>query len=724
VNRRNLLPLAGILLVAGSLAVQVAAAASPRPEPLRREFKESLEVVQVEVPVQVIDRDGQPVRGLNAADFSVFDEGRRREIVQFETVDLDTVALTSPGTWPAGLPLSARRHLLFLFDLSFSTPTSILRARLAAREFALRSMGPADLAAVVAYSVELGPRLVMSFTPDRAQLARAIDTLSSNPQMSVRATVDPLGFMLGHDAGLTGEALSEGSSAQSGKGAMGLEEMAHAKAMADRLDKDYNRSRIKIMTEGLAQLARSLDTVRGRKQVVLFSEGFDSRLLLGRNPTGSAEEQTENFNAATGALWLVDNDNRYGNTELLGNVEQMLEAFRRANCAIQAVDIGGLRAGGDATGSVRGPGQDSLFLLANETGGTLFRNGNDLGEQLQRVLDRSAFSYVLTIAAEHLASDGKYRRLRVELAKTVRGATLSYRRGYYAPRSFAELPAIERTLLAADAIASAQPRHDIEVHLLAAAFRGAPNRAYVPVIVEAEGPDLGGEQSGRTPLELYSYVTDQRGEMRDYFARVFTIDRGASGGRAAGGGLKYYGHFDLAPGRYLLRVLVRNSENGHAGVATARLEVPDFALEKTAALPPFALEAPGRWLMVRELPPGGKDTGSVVYPFTVNGEPFVPSASPTLRRGESQRFCWVVYNAPPGSLQLMARLVDEGGHEVPGGRLESVERTATGIPRLDKWLASLAVSELPRGEYTLEVWLAAPDAGEVVRSTTSVVVRD
>ncbi|HTY42904.1 MAG TPA: hypothetical protein VMH79_13605, partial [Thermoanaerobaculia bacterium] len=45
--------------------------------------RESAEVSLVEVPVRVLGRDGQPVRGLTAEAFTLEDDGRRQAIVGF-----------------------------------------------------------------------------------------------------------------------------------------------------------------------------------------------------------------------------------------------------------------------------------------------------------------------------------------------------------------------------------------------------------------------------------------------------------------------------------------------------------------------------------------------------------------------------------------------------------------------------------------------------------------
>jgi hypothetical protein len=69
-------PLPGLLLillilVLPALAALPAAAAKPAAAPQTPTFEGSSQVVAVEVPVNVVGRDGEPVRGLSAGDFEV-----------------------------------------------------------------------------------------------------------------------------------------------------------------------------------------------------------------------------------------------------------------------------------------------------------------------------------------------------------------------------------------------------------------------------------------------------------------------------------------------------------------------------------------------------------------------------------------------------------------------------------------------------------------------------
>lgn len=270
---------------------------------------------------------------------------------------------------------------------------------------------------------------------------------------------------------------------------------------------------------------------------------------------------------------------------------------------------------------------------------------------------------------------------------------------------------MEKALLAADAIASAAPRKDIDLDVLAAPFRANETQAYVPVIVEVGGEGLiKGQQKDKLSAEIYAYVSNARGEMADFFTQLVNLDLSEKGRTVLRQtGLKYYGHMDLAPGDYLIRVMVRNSETGRTGVESVSVSIPEYEEARTQLLPPFFLEPPGQWVLVREPNKTGGD--SVVYPFTVNGSPFIPAAKPKVRPGEARELCLVAYNVGEGDVELESTVVSEDGREIDGGTLLLLERTVTGIDGLDKLRAEFAVDDLVSGTYTLRVALKRPSGG-------------
>ena len=693
--------------------LHTATAQEPDPGDLRQ-FEGREFVFEVQVPVNVIARDGEAVRGLTQEDFQILDEGQPQTITGFRVIDLDQIVPDDRRVIETdyGIPPAARRHFLFLFDLSYSAPTSIAKAQSAAHAFVLEQLHPTDLAAVGVHSVESGPQLLITFTPDRAQLARAIMTLG-NPRLLRLVTEDPLGFLIDAPASDLTAALDVGG-VNAGITEMERSMSGHLQAIGSEMaksERSFARGQISRWTDTLHQMARILSTVEGRKHLVLFSEGFDGRLLFGRQPDYFDEElRRETDLIERGQIAQVDTDQRFGNTQLQNQVHQMLTEFNRANTVIHTVDISGLRADSREEDRIRTVGREALFYLANQTGGRLHQDANDFGAELQEVLESSTVTYLLSFQPSDPGEAGDHRRLRVR-ARAAKGAQLSHRMGYYTPRPYGDLHPMEKRLLASDLIAAAAERDDLAMNVLAAPFQAGPNRAYIPVIVEIGGDSLlEGHETARLPVEIYAYVTDEKSEMRDFFSRVVNLDLTGRQDTFANTGLKYYGSLELEPGDYLLRVLARNAVTGATGVETLTLHVPAFESGEPTLLPPFFHEEPGAWFLVREQP-ADKYAKTTVYPFTVNGQPYVPSAVPLLTEsgaGSEAEICLVGYNLAEGDLSLQAMVLDADGERMEGGALSLRERTVTGIPGLDKLVAAFDPVDLPAGDYTLRVTVTDP----------------
>jgi hypothetical protein len=474
-----------------------------------------------------------------------------------------------------------------------------------------------------------------------------------------------------------------------------------------KMEKSYYRGQISSWTGSMASMARILSAVEGRKHIVYFTEGFDGRLVLGRQPDKEDPEAEQDYvNTQFGNIGMVDLDDTFGNTQIQGEIMVMLEGFRRADCVLQVVDISGIRADLPAENRQRRVNDDVLFLLANETGGRLYEDDNDFQHQLGTVLERSDVTYVLTFQPTKLAFDGSHHQLRVR-ANLPRGARLAHRTGYYEPRPFGELHPLEKSLLASDLIAAATPKNDVDVNVLAAPFRANEESAYVPVIIEVPGSDLlVGHEKDAIPVEFYTYVTDERGEMRDFFTQLVTLDLRGRRELFARTGVKYYGHLDLRPGKYLVRVLARNASTGRTGVETVEVDVPPYQQADPQLLPPFFVEEPGSWFLVREN--ATQYTKSRVYPFTVNGDPYVPSALPAIQQDRKADVCLVAYNLGRGTLEVAGTVVRADGTPVEGGRLALLERTVTGIDGLDKLTATFEPHGLEAGEYLLQVSVIDP----------------
>jgi len=685
----------------------------------RTRFEDVTDVVVVEIPVQVI-RDREPVRGLTAEDFLITEGRKKREIIGFDVVDLTMIEPTSASA--TVLPIAARRHFLFFFDLSFSDPGAIVRARSAATELVDARLHPTDLAAVASYSRSTGAKLILGFTPDREQVKLAITTLGL-PQL-IEAKRDPLGLTLTDlgdplaSRGLSGESSAGGGAAGLPDAEAEIQEILSAIVGAER--RATSRNEILALSSALTEFAEMMQAIDGRKYVVYLSEGFDSSLVLGTRGADFEEQrqiQETNEAAMGGRYWEIDSNERFGDTNMQNQLSDMLQQFVRADCMIQAVDIGGAQAGTAAVRRQQNT-QDSLFMMANDTGGEVYQNYNNLSDAMDGMLRRTSVTYVLAFQPNDLKDDGRFRKLNVKLKGGSRGARLVHRPGYFPPRSYTQMNPMEQRMSGASSIMGA-PGGRIDSSVLAAPFNVGASTAYVPLLIEIDGTSLRAGTDGNVlPAELYAYAISSQGMVQDYFVQVMGLDLSKVGPALEQSGLKYWGHFDLPTGNYEVRILVRNSTTGAGGVATSRIRVPDFDSDEVLVLPPLFPEQPGKWVLGRE---DQARQGDYPYPFMSQDAPFIPAARPALRPGEAARISLVTYNFGGGIPDVEAAIYD-----ADGGRLGDVEilldqQEAGTDPSMIRYGASCEIPDVGEGIYKLEVTLVDPDSGD--RQTSAIDVQ-
>ena len=690
-------------------------------------------MVEVEIPVQVT-RDGQPVKGLTAADFEVSDGRRKLPVAGFRVVDL-----AAPAGAPRGVaPPAGRRQFLLLFDLAFSEPKGVVAAREAARGLVLRGIRPGDLVGVATYSAQRGPQILLGLTSDRRQVDAALDSLG---MVRDERASDPLRLVMARAAG--GGGAQGGQTAERPKETIVAGDDALLAALGTQqgnLSRESNRSAQKAavtaLTRAYADLAHRLGSLPGRKQVVYFSEGFDGSVLTGGPRAGAspgsgslgADADLQNQEAmqrdrANQEVYLSDSQESFGSSESLNGLERMLEEFRRADCVIQAVDVGGLRAGADS----QGKGKDTLLAMARGTGGELFERSNDLAGALSALLERTSVTYVLAVQGE-AAKPGAWHKLKVELKDAPRGTRVAYRAGYYEPKPFGQLNPLERLFDASARLMGGAEAGAVPGAVLAAPFRAAGvsgaegDKAYVPVLIEADGPALLGANStatGSLPVEVYAYALDASGGIQDYLFQSLGLDLAKSGPQLRQGGLRFFGHLELPPGEYSVRTLVRNGASGAFSLRAASLTVPDFG-KGAALLPPlFPDPAASRWMVVREAPRG--TLAQAEYPFMARRQPFVPSSRPALEAGKEAPMALVGYGLGAGDLKAAAQVLDAAGKEVPGGQVRVIQREAAAAGEPDRLIAAFRPPSLPPGEYVLRITLSGA-AGPVGASSAPFVV--
>ena len=114
------------ILIAGILTLALAQSEALAQKRGKKTFTETTSVVVVEVPVTVV-ASGQPLDELTAENFEIYDGKKQQKITGFEVIDLRKIETHDPIERP--IPIAARRHFLMFFDLAFSRPETIVKAR-------------------------------------------------------------------------------------------------------------------------------------------------------------------------------------------------------------------------------------------------------------------------------------------------------------------------------------------------------------------------------------------------------------------------------------------------------------------------------------------------------------------------------------------------------------------------------------------------------------------
>ncbi|HEX3110908.1 MAG TPA: VWA domain-containing protein [Thermoanaerobaculia bacterium] len=615
------------------------------------QVKESITVNYVEVPVTVVDRSGNPIRGLTQANFEVTDDGKKRDIGGFEAIDF---ASQENGTAPAAVTPAARRNFLLLFDLTFSSPASLKRAQAAARNFATKMAGRDDRIAVASVDVAHGFRLLTSFTTDHA----LVDTAIANPVGFT--ALDPLQLA---GARFDKEVTDVMNAPTSGGRGKVDDPIGDSLAALDTQQDAYNRDKIDRQVSLLGGLATTLRSVRGQKHIVLLSEGFDPRLVQGRDAgVDRAQQQKENDSISHGEIWNVNNDDRYGSATSMSLVGRLTEIAKRSDVVLDAIDIQGVRGEMDARTGYQHKSNEGLHLLASSTGGTVFQNSNDLGDNFQRALKSQDVVYVLAFQAP-ASQPGKFHNLKVKLVN-VPGGRANARSGYFEAGAGS---AAEATLTNAEIIVNDIAQDGIHVASLAAPFATSGERAQVPVIVEINGSDIANAADSTATLEVFTYAFDSEGSVRDSIAHRVGLDIGKLGATLKETGVKYYETLSLPAGKYSVKTLVRVAESDKKGYVHTDIVVPEK--DALAVSQPLFYEAGPKWVMIRGT---SHDKTNAGYPFQANGESFIPSAAVHVKSGEARRFALFVQNAAPGDLtfetQPDAKVVSKSG-DATGSRV-------------------------------------------------------
>lgn len=709
-------PTCPLTLAAALLVLPAIGSSQVRDSPSRTappQTKESTPVFGTDVslvllPVFVSDTAGRAVRGLRAEDFAVQDDGRAAEVVFFRYVDTTDAEQSAEEL---GVASAARRRFLLLFDKSFTDPGGLHRAQKAAADFVRMRLAETDLAAVATFDVRRGIRLVANFTEDRSLLVHAVATLGV-PQLSKIS--DPLA--LAGNLAATDINLPAGEGDQPIPQALldnVLDVLVRQMRAAER---QQYESHIATFGGSLQDLARGLRNVEGRKQLLLFSAGFDSRMLVGEE--GDARTSSS-LSLEQGRLWEVDGQARYGDSRLRQLMSDALRELTAADSVIHTVDVTGLGAGltldqipeALQTGR-RNPGREVLNLLAADSGGRLFADTTDLTGALGEMLEMTSRYYVLGIQPRDPRGPGEFHKLKVRVAR--KGIALSHRPGYYERIPVPQQTALQRQFEAAQLVMTGAGDADLPFASLCLPFPEKGDRQTLGIVVQVPRESLRWTAGTSESLELYGYAVDEEGSVKDHLAQLARVDPGQADPEGRRLGVSFFGTLSVPPGTYSLRLMLHERESGRSGRQFLELTVPPYDPQVGFLLPPVVMDDPGRWVTLDM----GRRGEARAFPFTVDGQAFLPRASGAVSSGARERMVLIAYEPrlkgdPAADLQIWTSLVDrEGGRSAPGVlHVEQVHNDGAGRRT---YVLGLVPEVARAGDYTLRVSIG--EAGALLES--------
>jgi VWFA-related protein len=696
------------VVACAALALETSAqtAAPNRPAPT---FESGITVVSL--PVYVTDSKGQSVTGLRADDFVVEDNGRAVRVVGFREIDA-----AEPVEDASELPPEARRQFLLLFDLSFTGTSGLMRSRRAAHDFIRNGLGPSDLVSVATLSSVHGLTLLTGFTSDRGQLQRAVDTLGV---LQRDRTADPLG--LAYDLTDVGASLVDSLPEE---GAGGFESALRSiQIRYQRTQEIEYRQRVLTQIDSMATLAKALDSVQGRKQVVFLSNGFDDMVLTGEQ---GKQAQVDAEAVARGRVWEVPSDSRFGDSGVRQQMTDMLRTFSSSDAVVHTVDLSGLYARGDARSGqgevLYRSGRESLANIATLSGGRLFKDVNDVSTIFRELSEMSRRYYVLAFEPEGALKPGRFHKLKVKV-KT-KGTSVSHRSGYFERGDYHARSPLARRFEAAEMIAKDAGPREIPLSVLALPYVRTGGKVAVPVVLEAGGASLlkGGPQD-KLGLELYGYAIGEGGEVEDFVALVSNLDLAKVGGRLKETGLQAHATFTLAPGRHSLRFLLRDIVSGRSATHWMEVSIPDKAPNEVVLLPPMFMDDPERWLILQA---PSRSTKASSSPFQVAHNAFAPRPRPVISNGREERVCLLAldgnkqYDAG-ASFEILPSLLDHAGAVLPFGDFRLTQAVA-GEDGYRRFVLAFTPSGVGAGDYSLRVRVRDPSSGRVGESFQSVRV--
>ncbi len=635
--------------------------------------------------VGVKDKDGKPVEGLTAKDFTVTEDGVPQEIkffeyqklpetlntspTQFATRDMDNIQILNklphqqitPET-PGKLLYQNRRLLAMYFDMTAMPPPDQMRALAAAEKFVKTNMQAADMMAIMEY--EGGAVSVrLNFTDDRAKILTILETM-----------------IVGEGQGLD-ENAADASASDTG-------------AAFGQDDSEFNIFNTDRQLSALQTAAKMLGSLNEKKSLIYFASG------LRLNGLDNQAQLHATINAAIRSgvsFWPID--------------ARGLTASAPLGDATRGSPGGVAMYSGQAAMSNLGNfqrSQDTLYSIAADTGGKALLDSNDLGKGIIDAEKATGSYYIIGYYASNDKPDGKFRRIKISIA----GQTaLDYRQGYFANKVFAKFTTADKERQLEEALMLGDPVTELTIAMEVDYFQLNRAEYFIPVAVKIPGSELALAKKGGAEHTLLDFI----GEVKDEYGTTIQnirdrIDAKLSDSTAAELAkrpLSYATGFTLLPGTYKIKILARDSETGHIGTYETKFLVPNLNKEEKRVPISSVVLSSQRIAMSDALfnATKDKDKSEQSNPLIINGEKLIPSVTRVFSK---QRDMYIYLQAYERGATAQTPLV--AFVTFYKGQVKTFETPPIAVTEgmVDKSKAvplkfSVSLAKLPPGEYSCQV---------------------
>jgi VWFA-related protein len=539
------------------------------------------------VDVVVRDKQGEPVTDLTRQDFRLFEDGVPQDIGDVTLVApggaprteqaggttlpalTDAIRSDAAATTPLVTPTAPPDFVALVFDRL--SPEARAFASRGARAY-VRSAGPNTFTGV--FVSDLSLETIQPYTADTSKVSDAIERVATRATANFTRD-DPLV----RGIGVTGDPHPRtpfvAGADSPGRPIVPNEEAEIALVTArnswEALDRD---SQGYATTNALLAIATGLGALPGRKTVVFFAEGLalpPNVLPAFQNVVATANRNNVSFYTVDAAGLRVHSEDAATGREVqamgLAGIQLSADGSSLSNLAM-------LERNEDA---LRKDPRTSLTMLAQQTGGFLVDDTNDLNDAVRRIGVDRRFHYLLTYVPKNGDLDGKWRTLSVKVPG--RSVEIRSRSGYFAVRTPRATPLLAYELPALAALEHGPLPSDLPIRTGAFAF---PTRTGASVVVlastDAAALTFTADQKThayRTDFTVLARIRDASGAVVRMASQPYRLSGPLTDrDRARRGEVLFFRQPSLEAGAYTIESAAYDAPTGHAGTQRRTFEVP------------------------------------------------------------------------------------------------------------------------------------------------------